>query len=541
MAEYCISGKLASLTAVNVTVDDTSIRKRWLSFCSEDEQLIAEIGELIEAHIDPLLDDMYAHFLSFPETARFFADVTVLQRAKAAQKRYFKRLTEGNYDETYVSERLSVGRTHYRVGLDPSWYLGAYNRVITWLRRLVQDKFSVDAQKCLLISNALTRLIFFDMELAIEAYMIAKEKAIREHRDAIKELETQRRVTKSIVEEAPIGIVRLGADLRINECNAEFVSMIGHCDRDVVLGKLLPDVDSRLSVEMFLHVFETGQPQNRSAELLHLSDTEDPGYFDWAIWPIKDESGITNGLVAMFVDATDRVMLQQQREDFVATLTHDLKTPILAANRAIKLLMDGDFGPVIQTQSRILETIFQSNSALYKLVQTLLDVYRYDSGAKKLLLTQNDLTATITTTAQELRMLCDTKQVELRINLPEIPYYAVYDAEELRRVLQNLLDNSLKFTPKGGTISVNLDESESFVRITIADSGRGISEEDQPKLFQRFWQSASSGGRYYASTGLGLYLCRKIVELHGGKIACDSTLGKGSRFYFTLPLIKTET
>jgi signal transduction histidine kinase len=526
---------------VSVTVDDINLRKKWLELSPGDEELIGELDEFLQSNIDPLLDDVYAHFLSLPQTARFFTDPAVLARAKAAQKNYFKRLTAGCYDESYVAERLAVGRTHYRIGLDPVWYLGAYSRIIIWLRRLIQERFREDEQKCLRVEAALTRLIFFDMGLAIEAYMTAKEKAIREHRDAIKELETQRRVTKAIVEDAPIGIARLSADLRIIECNTEFVSMIGKSDRDSILGNPLAGVVPSLSLELFQHVFETGQPQNRSAELLHLSEDDPPGYFDWAIWPIKDEVGATSGLVSMFVDATDRVLLQQQREDFVATLTHDLKTPILAANRAIRLLMDGDYGPLVDNQLKILDTILQSNSALYKMVQTLLDVYRYDSGAKRLSLAQNDLTQTITATCEELRMLCDTKDVTLAIKLPESPYTVVYDAEEIRRVLQNLLDNSLKFTPRGGTISVGLEESESFVRITVADTGRGICEEDQPKLFQRFWQSASSGGRYYASTGLGLYLCRKIVELHGGKIACESASGRGSRFHFSLPLQRAES
>jgi len=520
----------------NFPTDDTILRKRWLSFSPEDEELIKEVDELLEANIDPLIDDMYAHFLTFPEMQRFFVQPDILHRAQQSQKAYFRRLTKGNYDEAYVAERLAVGRTHYRIGLGPTWYLGAYNRVMTWLRRLVHDKFKDDSEKSLLLITALTRLIFFDMGLAIEAYTIAKEAAIREQRDAINELETERRTTKNILENAPIGIARLDSDLRIIECNSEFVQMIGKSDRESIKGKPLNQVVANLLPEPFLHVIETGQPENRSAELLHLSENGPPGYFDWASWPIKAEDGNTSGLVVMFVDATHRVMLQQQREDFVATLTHDLKTPILAANRAIKLLMEGDYGPVVETQSRVLETILQSNSALYKMVQTLLDVYRYDSGAKRLSLAENDLTTTILATVDELKTLCDTKNVKLEIELPSSPYLAAYDAEEIRRVLQNLLDNSLKFTPRGGKISVTLEEHGPFVRIAVSDTGKGISEEDRPKLFQRFWQAASSGGRYYASTGLGLYLCRKIVELHGGKIACESAIGKGSKFYFTLPI-----
>jgi PAS domain S-box-containing protein len=518
-------------------VDDIELRKKWLSFSIEDEDLVKEVDELLEENIDPLIDDMYAHFLTFPETRKFFPDDATLQRAQIAQKSYFRRLTKGNYDAAYVAERLAVGTTHYRIGLDPIWYLGAYNRVMTWLRRLVQDKYAHDVEKYMHVIAALTRLIFFDMGLAIEAYTIAKEKAIREQSDAIRELETQRRVTKSILEDAPIGIAHLDKELRIVECNQEFIEMLGGADRESLSAQRLPEVAPGLPIQIFEDVISTGQPDRRTADPLFLNPDGTPGHFDWATWPIKNEASETVGLVTIFVDVTDRVMLQQQREDFVATLTHDLKTPILAANRAIKLLMEGDFGPVVEAQSKILGTIHQSNSALYKMVQTLLDVYRYDSGAKKLTVSVHDLKETILATVEELRALADTKNVQLNLELPGSPFSVQYDTEEVRRVLQNLLDNSLKFTPSGGTIKVSLEQIDnSIVRVTVSDTGKGISEEDRPKLFQRFWQAASSGGRYYASTGLGLYLCRKIVELHGGKIACESKVGVGSNFYFTLPI-----
>lgn len=521
-------------------VENSDLRKRWLSFRVEDENLVKEVDELLEENIDPLIDDMYTHFLSFPETKKFFPTEEILQRAQTAQKNYFRRMTKGNYDDNYIKERLAVGTTHYRIGLDPLWYLGAYNRVMTWLRRLVYEKYKDDPEKNLAVTTALTRLIFFDMGLAIESYTIAKEHAIRAQRDAIKELETQRRVTKSILEDAPIGIARLDNEMQIVEANIEFASMVESSNRDELIGKTLSEVAPRLSIDLFKEVIDSGQPKRHSAEMLSFSESPKTHYFDWAIWPVKEESGDTTGLVSMFVEATDRVMLQQQREDFVATLTHDLKTPIIAANRAIKLMLDGDFGTVAEAQAKVLETIHQSNTALYKMVQTLLDVYRYDSGVKNLSLAENDLNETIRALASELKPLCDTKNVNLDIDVPNAPSKIIFDDAEIRRVLQNLLDNSLKFSKAGGTISVTLKQNAEGVVITVSDTGKGISDEDLPKLFQRFWQASSGGGRYHAGTGLGLYLCRKIVELHGGEIACQSSLGNGSTFTFSLPCVPEQ-
>ena len=101
-------------------------------------------------------------------------------------------------------------------------------------------------------------------------------------------------------------------------------------------------------------------------------------------------------------------------------------------------------------------------------------------------------------------------------------------------MLQNLLDNSLKYTPTGKSVKTTIQQDDHTTTVSVIDTGKGIREDDKPKLFQRFWQAADSG-RYYASTGLGLYLCRQIVESHKGQIWCESKPGKGSTFSFSIP------
>jgi len=139
----------------------------------------------------------------------------------------------------------------------------------------------------------------------------------------------------------------------------------------------------------------------------------------------------------------------------------------------------------------------------------------------------------ITQMVTEIMPLAREKEVELTARLPANARSVRCDEEEIRRVLQNLIDNSLKYTPKGGTIMVTMSQTENKTTVSVADTGKGIPEENKPKLFQRFWQAGKTG-RYYASTGLGLYLCRRIVEAHAGRIWCESTLNKGSVFSFEL-------
>lgn len=527
-----------SSTCLSLSAEEISERKLWLKFTDEDEeQLKSRIDKFMHGQVDTLMDSMYEHFLSFEKTRAFFPNDTVLNRAKSAQAKYFERLTQGNYDVSYVNDRLRVGSTHHRIDLDPKWYLGAYNSALLFIiPQLLEEALPAEQrEKVMNPLSALLKIIFFDMGLAIESYIVAKEQAIREQRDALRELETEKRVTKNILESAPIGIISMNSQLECLECNDEFVQIIEKTSRDQVIGRNLFEVMPHLKKSVIEDVLESEQPRRKTADPLILceSSSADLTYWDWAAWPVKDDSGSVSGVVAMFSNATDRVYLQQQREDFVATLTHDLKTPVSATNRAVRFFLDGDFGPVSSEQKEILETILQSNTALYSLVQTLLDVYRFDSGVKELNIRSCSLEPIMSQLVSEIMPLAQEKGVKLTMQIPANLNEINCDEAEIRRLLQNLIDNSLKFTPHGGSIDVVVEQSDGKTRVSVKDTGKGIPEENKPKLFQRFWQAGSTG-RYYASTGLGLYLCRRIVEAHGGRIWCESTLGKGSTFFFEI-------
>ncbi len=509
-------------------------RMNFLRFSPEDEARIKAADALLEPHLAEMMDHLYSHFLANSETAAFFADSTVLERAKAAQLNYFSRLTKGDYAVDYVRDRWCIGSTHHRINLDPKWYLGAYCGALLYMKDLLRGK--LDSADYAETVSSLTKLIFFDMSFAIETYILAKEKALREKQLSIQLLETEKKVTKSILESAPVGIIRLNRDLLVEEVNEEFVELSNFKNRSEIIGKSFEEVCPGLSGKRFKLSIETGQTYQVQAEACVFGE-KDSRFFDWAVWPVTSELDSGPGLVAMFANITDRVRLQEQREDFVATLTHDLKTPILAANRALKLLMEGDFGEVTDGQKQMLDSILQSNDALYNLVLTLLDVYRYDSGAKQLSIGPFDLSEIAERVVQELDPLARSKSITLSFIKPKQMQMVLLDPEEIRRVIQNLVDNSLKYSSSGASVTVRVDYREAEAILEVEDTGKGISDEDKPKLFQRFWQ-ASPGRRYYASTGLGLYLCKRIVDSHSGRIWCESTQGKGSKFSFALPLME---
>ena len=171
---------------------------------------------------------------------------------------------------------------------------------------------------------------------------------------------------------------------------------------------------------------------------------------------------------------------------------------------------------------------------MYNMVRTLLDVYKYESGTKSLTVDLQDISKLVKQVISDFSYLYADRGIELSANLPETLTPVSMDEEEIRRVFNNLIGNALKFTDENGSVRIEVSQADNETKVLIIDTGRGIADSDKVKLFQRFWQS-SQQRKYYASTGLGLYLCRRIIELHGGSIWCESELGKGSTFGFTIP------
>lgn len=243
------------------------------------------------------------------------------------------------------------------------------------------------------------------------------------------------------------------------------------------------------------------------------------------------------------LDERDRIA--RQREDFVSRLTHDLRTPLVAADRMLKLFQEEAFGEIPQPMQEAINILARSNQNLLEMVNNLLQVYRYEAGRQTLNFNPVVLTAVVEEVVQELKPLLLEKGLTLNLELAA-PLPAVQgDRLELRRVVTNLLGNAIKFTDRG-RIDVRLsaltttsapslppDPATPWVVLEIQDTGPGISPQDQASLFERFQR----GQHQRPGSGLGLHLSRYIVEAHHGKIELESTVGQGSCFTVRLPAL----
>lgn len=165
-------------------------RKEFLEFRKEDADALKDLNELAKKYADPVIEDLYRHFLAFDETKAFFRDPKTLDRVKRLQKDYFLRLTEGNYGPDYVANRLRIGTVHERINLAPKWYLGAYNFYLRTVATRLLEVFENDPNKAFTSFLSLLKIVFLDMGLAIDTYLFARESTMRKQQEAIRELST---------------------------------------------------------------------------------------------------------------------------------------------------------------------------------------------------------------------------------------------------------------------------------------------------------------------------------------------------------------
>ena len=245
------------------------------------------------------------------------------------------------------------------------------------------------------------------------------------------------------------------------------------------------------------------------------------------------------------------------KSEFLANMSHELTTPLNSIIGFSQILQDRLYGDLNEKQTEYISDILKSGVHLLGLLTDMLDISKLDTGTgelKKIRFLLKDLLKTMTIFFKEKSM---EKSILLRFEIaPEAEIEIEADLSLMKQIMFNLLDNALKYTPDGGSVSVqarlvnseklstddySLTTDRTFVEISVVDTGIGIKQEDIPHLFQVFTQLESPYTKKYAGTGLGLALTKKLVELHGGKIWAESEYGKGSRFTFVIPIQEEST
>lgn len=225
------------------------------------------------------------------------------------------------------------------------------------------------------------------------------------------------------------------------------------------------------------------------------------------------------------------------KSEFLAIMSHELRTPLTSVIAFTELLQAKKINEENEAEKRYLQEIRSSSSILLKLINNILDMAKIEAGKGEITFVTMDMADVIASVESVVLPLAENKRIDLVIDITqELPLFKA-DPEKLRRVIENIAGNAIKFTGTGGrvTISVDYDPSQKEVRITISDTGIGIKKEDIKYIFERFTQGDSSISRKFGGTGLGLALAKELVELHGGWITADSVPGVGSTFTVGIP------
>lgn len=356
-------------------------------------------------------------------------------------------------------------------------------------------------------------------------------------------IETLESTNAAIFDNCADGIVIFDEEMRLMKLNRAAENLFG-LDSATLEGKNFFELLINDKNQKFHEMLE-------KKEGFYLRDFHLVNYTSETTTPVEVSiAPVFNEHHSFFIGAIRDVSYQKEierlRDDFIATLTHDLRTPLLAAISGLEFVLNGTLGDLSEKQTVLLDTMKKSNEDMLGLVNALLEVYRYESGKLFLCKTQFCVNGLIKKCLKELSPLIEggnapeasAPAMKINLNFEDEEFIINADNNEIRRVIVNLISNALKHSENGTEITITTSKNNKDAQISVKDNGIGLTQADCEKLFKRFSQGTSH--KRTCSTGLGLYLSRQIVEAHNGKIWVESSPDKGSEFKFILKNAITE-
>ncbi|MDD5071655.1 MAG: ATP-binding protein [Patescibacteria group bacterium] len=254
----------------------------------------------------------------------------------------------------------------------------------------------------------------------------------------------------------------------------------------------------------------------------------------------KEKDGDYLGTVKIFYDTTREKTIDRLKSEFISIAAHQLRTPLSAIKWVIKMILDGDAGKLTVEQQELLSKGYASNERIIRLVNDLLNVSRIEEGKFGFDFQKENFQKVIDATLGNLENLIVKNHLQLEIKKPKRLPEVYFDKERMVMVMQNILDNAIKYTPEYGKIEIKIEVDKQFLYVKIKDQGVGIPKKDQEKLFTKFFRATNAVRLETEGSGLGLFIVKNIIERHNGKIILTSEEGKGTEVSFSLPLNKPQ-
>ncbi|MBO0887297.1 MAG: PAS domain S-box protein [Acidimicrobiales bacterium] len=356
--------------------------------------------------------------------------------------------------------------------------------------------------------------------------------ARKETEAALLESEARRR---AYFEHAAVGIMLATLEGRIHEVNPALCQLIGY-HRDeltggnlstLLPGELAPHVRADLrevvvGARPFFHVEQPFVTRSGTELLLDVTGS-----------PIRNEEGRVVEMVLVVQDVTERKATERTKDEFVSVVSHELRTPLTSLRGALGLLSGGALGQMPPRAQRMLNVAVGSTDRLIRLINDILDFERLSEGKLTLSPRSCEAAVLVWRAVEELRAAADAASVEVHVGSVQGRVHA--DADRITQTLANLIGNAIKFSPPGGRVWLSATAEVHQVLFVVQDEGRGIPDDQLEAIFGRFQQVDASDAREKGGAGLGLAICRSLVEQHGGRIWAENAPEGGARFSFTVP------
>ncbi|UAL51274.1 MULTISPECIES: two-component system histidine kinase PnpS [Metabacillus] len=338
--------------------------------------------------------------------------------------------------------------------------------------------------------------------------------------------EMQQDRLQTLIENMGSGLILIDGRGYINLVNRAYKELFNIESTDFLYKLYYEAFQHKEIVDLVEHIFMT---EIKARKQLHLPLKIERRHFEVYGAPIIGTNDEWKGIVLVFHDITELKKLEQMRKDFVANVSHELKTPITSIKGFTETLLDGALEDK-QTLEYFLSIILKESDRLQTLIQDLLDLSKIEQQGFKLNLQNCNAKEILEEVIIILKSKADEKEIELSLHVNSGELYVYGDVYRLKQIFINLISNALNYTPKGGRVQVFLKDGESYATFIVSDTGIGIEKEEIPRIFERFYRVDKARSRNSGGTGLGLAIVKHLVEAHKGQIFVNSTVGEGTTF-----------
>ncbi|MFH0802389.1 MAG: PAS domain S-box protein [bacterium] len=353
---------------------------------------------------------------------------------------------------------------------------------------------------------------------------------------ALRDLRESEKHFRKVFQEGPLGKVIVGLDNRFQKMNPAFCRILGYTKEELANLTFVeithPD-DLPVSREWLGKLYR-GEVSNFNLGKRYLKKNGETVLANLFAYGIHDEEGKLLHTVSMIEDVTEKKRAEEElariKEDFTAILTHDLRSPLSVIVCAASILMDPRLEEIPHQKMELLHNIQKNGELMLSLINNILEIAKIEAGGIRYSFDNLSLSVVFEDLHKTYRQQAKDNKVALDFSLSE-DLWIKADRISLMEVFQNLVSNALNFTPEGGLIKISACREGEFVNFTVSDTGKGIPESEQGTLFQKY-SSLNSTGR---SSGLGLYIVKKLLEAHESDIRLTSARGEGTSFFFSLP------